>query len=136
MHSKALISNMTIEFSNSRTKHLNKTFLILNLRNFIFEQNFTFRKTRGCWFQIQQELFQISNYSKKYLNKASLVPKRDIFILSRALISNMIIVFSNSNSKRPKAGIFDLKFKDFYFCIKLCNWANLKALISNMIIVQ
>ena len=136
MHSKALISNMTIEFSNSRTKHLNKTFLILNLRNFIFEQNFTFRKTRGCWFQIQQELFQISNYSKKYLNKASLVPKRDIFILSRALISNMIIVFSNSNSKRPKAGIFDLKFKDFYFCIKLCNWTNLKALISNMIIVQ
>ena len=115
MHSKALISNMTIEFSNSRTKHLNKTFLILNLRNFIFEQNFTFRKTRGCWFQIQQELFQISNYSKKYLNKASLVPKRDIFILSRALTSNMIIVFQIPTQKDLKQAFLISNLRIFTF---------------------
>ena len=47
----------------------------------------------------------------------------------------MTILFSNSSSKIPKQEIFGPKFKDFYFCTKLCNKKNLRALISNIALV-
>ena len=50
------------------------------------------------------------------------------------LISNMTILFWNSSPKRPKSGIFGLKFKDSQFFIKLCSKGNSRALISNMTI--
>ena len=34
-----------------------------------------------------------------------------------------------------KSGIFGPKFKDFYFCTKLCNKTNSRALISNITMV-
>ena len=37
--------------------------------------------------------------------------------ISRTLISNMTIVFSNSSSKIRKLDIFGAKFKDFYFAL-------------------
>ena len=33
----------------------------------------------------------------------------------------MTIVFSNSSPKLTKSDVFGSKFKDFYFCTKLCN---------------
>ena len=44
----------------------------------------------------------------------------------------MTILFSNSNPKIPKSGIFDPKFKDFYFCTKLDVKTNFRTLASNM----
>ena len=52
------------------------------------------------------------------------------------LISNMTILFSNSSPKIPKSGIFGSKFKDFYFCTKLCYKTNSRTLISDMTIFQ
>ena len=49
------------------------------------------------------------------------------------LISNMTILFSNSKTTIPKSNIFGSKFKDFYFCTKLCNKTNSRTLISNTI---
>ena len=47
----------------------------------------------------------------------------------------MTTVFSNSNPRIHKSGIFGPKFKDFYFCTKLCNKINSNALISNVTII-
>ena len=47
----------------------------------------------------------------------------------------MTIVFSNSSPKVPKWGIFSPKCKEFYFCAKLCNKANLRALFLNVTLV-
>ena len=47
----------------------------------------------------------------------------------------MTIVFQNFNPKISKSSIFGLKFKDFYFCTKLCNnKTNSRTQISNMTI--
>ena len=43
----------------------------------------------------------------------------------------MTIIFSNSGPKLRKSGSFRPKFKEFYFCTKLCNKANSRALIWN-----
>ena len=48
------------------------------------------------------------------------------------LISNMTISFSNSSPKIPKSDMLSPRFKDFYFCPKLCSKTNSRALISNM----
>ena len=48
----------------------------------------------------------------------------------------MTILFSNSSPKIPKSGIFGSKFKDFYFCTKLCYKTNSRTLISDMTIFQ
>ena len=45
------------------------------------------------------------------------------------------MLFSISSPKIPKYDIFGLKFKDFYFCTKLCNKSNSRALTSNMTIL-
>ena len=58
----------------------NKVFLVLNIRIFIFAQNFAFIKIRGCWFHIWQWLFQIP--AQKYLNKANFVLNLSIFIFA------------------------------------------------------
>ena len=77
----------------------------------------------------------------KYLNKAFLVPNLASFVSSQNFalrqirISNMTILFSNSSRKTHKSGIFGPRFKDFYFCTKLCNKTNSKMLISNMTII-
>ena len=47
----------------------------------------------------------------------------------------MTISFSNSSPKIPKSGIFDPKFKNFYFCTKLCKKTNSRRLILNMTMV-
>ena len=66
-----------------------------------------------------------------------------IFIISRCsairqiqwvLISNLTILFSNSNSKIPKSEAFVPKLKEFYFCTKLCNKTNSRRLVSKMTI--
>ena len=44
----------------------------------------------------------------------------------------MTILFLNSSPKIPKSSIFGPKFKDFYFCTKLCNKTNSRIQISNM----
>ena len=61
---------------------------------------------------------------------------------SRVLISNLTIVFLNIlpkntqikhfQSKIPKQGIFDPKFRHFYFLTKFCSQTNLKVLVSNI----
>ena len=48
------------------------------------------------------------------------------------LISNMTISFSNSSPKIPRSDMLSPRFKDFYFCPKLCSKTNSRALISNM----
>ena len=53
----------------------------------------------------------------------------------KMVISNMTKLFSNSSSKIPKREIFGPKFKNFYFCTKLCSKTNSRALISNMTLV-
>ena len=47
----------------------------------------------------------------------------------------MKILFSNSSLKIPKQGNFRPKFKELYFCPKLCNNKNSRVLIPIMIIV-
>ena len=44
----------------------------------------------------------------------------------------MTISFSNSSPKIPKSDMLSPRFKDFYFCPKLCSKTNSRALISNM----
>ena len=44
----------------------------------------------------------------------------------------MTKAFSNSSTKINKLGIFDPKFKDFCFCIKLCYKTNYRVLITKM----
>ena len=85
-----------------------------------------------CWFVIWQSLSKI--LAQKYPNKTILVPSLGIS-LQKFQVSNMTILFSNSNLKAPKSSTFGPKVKDFHFYIKLCNKANLRALISNMTIV-
>ena len=43
--------------------------------------------------------------------------------------------FSNSSLKTRKSANFGPKVKDFYFHTKLCNKANLRALIANVTMV-
>ena len=52
--------------------------------------------------------------------------------ISRELISNMTILFSNSSPKRPELRFFGCKFKDFYFSTSFYCKANSRKLISNM----
>ena len=47
----------------------------------------------------------------------------------------MTTVLSNSSPKILKYGIFGPKFKDFYFCTKLCNNTNSRMLIWNTAII-
>ena len=47
----------------------------------------------------------------------------------------MTILFSNSSPKISKSWNFGSKLKDFHFCTRLCNKANLRTQISNMTIV-
>ena len=94
------------------------------------------------------------NSSKKYPDKALLVPNLSIFIISqyfairkiqRLLISNMTIVLLKLYPKKiqirhfwskiPKSGILGPKFRHFCFFAKFCKQTNLKLLISNMTIV-
>ena len=131
---------MTILYSNSSPKYLNQVFLVPDLRIFSFEPTFATRQMQGHWFQIWQCFFQTR--AEKYPNKAFLDPNLGVFIFflkfcyqtnSRVLISNMILLFSNSSPKILESRIFVSKFKDFYFCTKLWNKANLTT--SNMTIV-
>ena len=85
-----------------------------------------------CWFVIWQSLSKI--LAQKYPNKTILVPSLGIS-LQKFQVSNMTILFSNFNLKAPKSSTFGPKVKDFHFYTKLCNKANLRALISNMTIV-
>ena len=75
------------------------------------------------------------------LEKADSIPKFTVLVkdsyltISRLLISNMTILFSNSNPKISKKGIFGPKFRHFCFFKKFCNETNLRVLISNTTIV-
>ena len=46
------------------------------------------------------------------------------------------MLFSNSSPKISKSGIFGPKFKNFYFCTKVCYKTNSRTLISNMTIIS
>ena len=84
INSRALILNTTLVFQNCCPKHLNKAFLVLNLRILIFAQNFAIRQIRGHWFQIWQQLFKIP--AQKYTNKVLLVPNLRIFNFARNFV--------------------------------------------------
>ena len=124
-NSRTLISIMTILFQSCCQKHPNKALLVLDLKIFYFCMKLCFQKKEGdfrfdnIFFKFQPKkssnqpfLFQFTHYScTKFCNYTN----------SRVLISNMTILFSHSSPKTPKSGIFGTKFKDFYFCTKLCD---------------
>ena len=57
-NSRVLISNMTILFSNYSPKIIEHTFLVPNLRIFIFALNYATRQMQGRWFQIDNIFFK------------------------------------------------------------------------------
>ena len=112
-------------------KYPNQAFLVQNLRIFVFSWNF------AKW-QIWGYIF-----GKKYSNKG-FEPNLSIFVSSQKFGIRQIRrcwfqiwqqFFSNCSPKIPKQGIFGPKFKDFYFCTKLCNKTNSRTMIWNMTVI-
>ena len=106
-------------------KYPNQVFLVPNLRIFIFALSFATRQIQGRWFQIRQKIFfQIP--AQKYPNNAFLVPNLDIFIFfmkfcnytnSRMLISNMIILLSNSSPEINEHAFLIPNLRIFIFAL-------------------
>ena len=59
-------------------KYPNKAFLVPNIGNFAFPQNFGTWHISGCWFQLWQWFFKI--LAEKYPNKAFLIPNLGNFV--------------------------------------------------------
>ena len=72
------------------------------------------------WSQIQN--FLLFFYWNKICNQTN----------SRALISDMTIVFSDFSPRLSEKDIFSHKYKNFFFRNKLCFQKNLRVLISHM----
>ena len=72
-----LIWNFAINFLNYIQKYPWNTFLVPNLKFFLFTWNFPFRQTRGYWIKLWQIFFQIP--SQKISNKIFLVPNMFYF---------------------------------------------------------
>ena len=74
------------------------------------------------------------NFKKRILYQYSLYWLKNIFLTnSRMLISNMTIDFQSYIPKKKEDPVGP-KFKDFYFCTKLCTWTISRMLISNMVV--
>ena len=119
---------MTTLFSNSSPQIPKSGIFVSNLRIFIFAPNFAIRQIQKRWFQIWQDFFQI--LAQKYQNEAFLVPNLGIFIISQNFAIRQIwecgfkIWQYCFQIPVPKYQFrhFCIKFKDFYFCIKLFNY--------------
>ena len=101
-----------------------RTFLVSNLRIFIFAQN----------------VFKLS--AQNYTNKAFLVPKLKLFVMHdlpfhkfKGTDFNYKNFFKNVSLKISRKNDFCPKFKDFYLCVELCILTDSKVLISNRAII-
>ena len=72
---------------------------------------------------------------QKYQNKALLDQNLRIFIFAPKFADKQVRRRWIPTQKIPKSKIFGYKFKDYYFCTKLCNQANMRMLILKMAIV-
>ena len=106
--------------------------LVPNMGIFIISWYFAIRQIWGCWFQIWQYFFQV--LAQKYSNHTFLFFFCEICNQTnlRVLIS---VFFQITAQKYLNKAFFDPKFKDFYFCTKLCNKKNSRTLIWNMTII-
>ena len=136
-----MISNTTIVFSivfqNCYPKHPNKAFFVLNLRIFIFVQNFAFRKIWD-WFQLWLYIFQIPSKDTKIRHFCSWIY---IFLCLHQILQEH--KFGSTDFKYEKSFIkksFPFFVQNPRIFILVWNFAywkikNLKILISKMTIV-
>ena len=105
----------------------------------LYEIKTHFGHIQDCWFYLKIKpkipiLILKSLFGLKFRHLHSFM-KFCRWTNVRLQIYSMTKLFSNSSSKIPKWGNFGPKFKDFYFCSKLYNKINSKALSSILIIV-
>ena len=132
---KAYLDNSYLKFLQK--KYPNKEFLVRSFRHFYFSRNFAIRQISRAL--CSNAAILISNSVQKYLYKAFLVPNSRILIFAQNLaiktkFEDANFKYDNSvfkfQSKYTQIRHVWPKFKEFYFCSKLYNNANSRALIK------
>ena len=134
---------MSIAFQTYIPKYPNKAFLVPNLLFFLFWTIFCISANSKMLISNITIVFQI--YRPKYPNKAFLDPFFVVAVIAVAVLLEFWyldklesadfkydISFFKFQSKNTQKRSFWSKFKNFYFCTKLCILINSSVLISNM----